>query len=171
MQSCTSVVLDFLQSKCLFAVERALRLELELAADGSLLQKEDGHFEARNLWTSQLEQLMGVLMPLRKEEGSVAVADLTPLSATPTQLDAADAAIAAGSYSAVAVRDKLAKQQPKKPKMFDLKLDPRTENEEGLRERRSGDHMNRVVFHDPPQMTPVTPNHTPTLPRLWVLQP
>ena len=31
MDECAAVILDFLQSKCLFAVERALRLELERA--------------------------------------------------------------------------------------------------------------------------------------------
>ena len=54
LEACTATVLEFLQSKCLFAAERALRTELELET-----QRGTPHLLARNLWTSKLENLLG----------------------------------------------------------------------------------------------------------------
>ena len=60
LQSCALIILDFLQSKCLFSAERALRAELELVYQrGATDQK----LIARNLWSSRLEKLLHAVLP------------------------------------------------------------------------------------------------------------
>ena len=53
LSACTAVVFDFLQSKGLFAAERALRTELEV-------NSRKTHVHVRNLWQSQIERLLNV---------------------------------------------------------------------------------------------------------------
>jgi len=156
LSECASVILDFLQSKCLFAVERALRLELELGADSLLAPDVDnGKIANRNLWTSKLEQLLDVAVPLSAPLDDPRhvqdISDLTPNRASPTQLDVAEENIAAGNC--VNLSKALPQKQKRRPKLYELRSDPKRENEETYRKRRSRDHMSRVVFHDPPPMS------------------
>ena len=51
---CTQAVIEFLQSKCLFAAERALRTELELESQ----RTQGSNIIERNLWTSKLEKVL-----------------------------------------------------------------------------------------------------------------
>ena len=64
MQSCAAVVFDFLQSKGLFAAERALRTELEVN-----FQREASYRRllSRNLWNSQIEKMLNVKLPRTSE--------------------------------------------------------------------------------------------------------
>ena len=64
LNQCSMVILDFLQSKCLFAAERALRTELELVYQRGASEQKLG---ARNLWSSRLEKLLNAVLP-RSEE-------------------------------------------------------------------------------------------------------
>ena len=85
-ESCTAVVLDFLQSKGLFAAERALRTELEVNYHRSSHNK----LIARNLWQSQIECMLEVKLP--KTDGGARdvalllsqVSSIQAGSATPT---------------------------------------------------------------------------------------
>ena len=74
----------------------------------------------------------------------------TPSRGSPTPLDATEDNIGAGNC---APQSKLLQQrQKRRPKLIELRPDPKRENEETYRKRRNRDHMNRVVFHDPPPM-------------------
>ena len=152
LQECAGVILEFLQSKCLFAVERALRLELELGANSSLAADvEASKLTARNLWTSKLEEMLGVSAPLAAQPPIEDIVDHTPSRGSPTPLDAAEDNIGAGNC--VPQSKMLQQRQKRRPKLFELRPDPKRENEETYRKRRNRDHMNRVVFHDPPPMS------------------
>lgn len=152
LQRCASVILDFLQSKSLFAVERAFRVELELSADQP--SKADNNKSiARNLWTSQLEQLLDAVMPLslplHTNEAAAEITDLSSEGARPTPLDDSEENFAAGLCGEEATKVLLSKQK-RRPKAYELRLDPRRDKEETYRNRRSRDPLSRVVFHDPP---------------------
>ena len=66
LQACTSVILDFLQSKGLFAAERALRTELEVNYQRELSTRR---VMTRNLWHSRLEQVLNVKLPKTTDGG------------------------------------------------------------------------------------------------------
>ena len=57
MQACSSVIFDFLQSKGLFAAERALRTELEASFHREASYRK---MLERNLWQSQIERMLEV---------------------------------------------------------------------------------------------------------------
>eukprot|EP00966_Prymnesium_polylepis_P140390 3242938-Prymnesium_polylepis.1 len=156
LQECASVILEFLQSKCLFSVERALRLELELGATSTVAPDvEASKLAARNLWTSRLEHLLDVNVPLtaplEPQEHAQDISDLTPSRVSPTQLDATEENIAAGNCAQLTKA--MPSKQRRRPKLYELRQEPRQDNEDAYRKRRSRDHMSRVVFHDPPPMT------------------
>ena len=73
LSACSAVIFDFLQSKGLFAAERALRTELQMTMrDGSART-----VVSRNLWHSRLEKLLHMRLPQRSEgEGSPELATL-----------------------------------------------------------------------------------------------
>ena len=95
IQGCASVILDFLQSKCLFTAERALRSELDVLLKRNVTS--DAKLLARNLWYSRLEKLVdgegimrtGDISPA-EHFGPIATAlrrsgdDTPPKSSTPT---------------------------------------------------------------------------------------
>ena len=65
LQSCASIILDFLQSKGLFAAERALRTELDA---NYLRQASFNEVLSRNLWQSQIELMLNVKVPRLGED-------------------------------------------------------------------------------------------------------
>lgn len=65
LQTCAGVILDFLQSKCLFSAERALRAELELVYQRGA---SDQKLMARNLWSSRLEKQIGAVLPRSEDQ-------------------------------------------------------------------------------------------------------
>ena len=72
---CIQHVMEFLQSKCLFAAERALRTELELE-----LQRGPELLLSRNLYSSRLEAALDAQVPRRPiEEPASSILDMTPL--------------------------------------------------------------------------------------------
>jgi len=153
LQQCALVILDFLQSKCLFAVERALRLELEMDANCKISDNSSS-VERRNLWTSKLENLLDAVIPLpspiSEQQPTGAIRDLTPTTARPAALDQAEENIAAGSCAQI-MRNAPSSKQKKRPKLFELKPSLNREDNDAARRRRSRDPMSRVVFHEPPE--------------------
>lgn len=151
LQQCATLIIDFLQSKCLFSVERAFRLELMLTADRSLGKEDGSKMVQQNLWTSRLENMLGVVIPLSNsvnDHNCNAIRDLTPTNSRPSQLDSTEENIAAG-HCAMSPKDVQSKQK-RRPKLFELKPNPKKEDNEVYRKRRSRDPMSRVVFHDAP---------------------
>ena len=63
LQACTAVVFDFLQSKGLFAAERALRTELEVNDREMRLCTRTNTLISRNLWQSKIERMLDVKLP------------------------------------------------------------------------------------------------------------
>ena len=60
LHACAAVVFEFLQSKGLFAAERALRAEM----DANFLQETSrSKALSRNLWQSRIEQMLDVMRP------------------------------------------------------------------------------------------------------------
>ena len=95
LDTCTAAVLEFLQSKCLFAAERALRTELELETS-----RGAANMLTRNLWTSKLETVLGAEVPRPPDEPKAAeIRDLTPIeaSAMGSSLDPNEGELAAGA--------------------------------------------------------------------------
>ena len=83
LQACSSVIFDFLQSKGLFAAERALRTELEAS-----FHREASYRKVleRNLWQSQIERMLEVKLPRACD---CADADVEPeMSVMLSQIDA-----------------------------------------------------------------------------------
>ena len=98
LDTCTAAVLEFLQSKCLFAAERALRTELELETS-----RGAANMLTRNLWTSKLETVLGAEVPRPPDEPKAAeIRDLTPIeaSAMGSSLDPNEGELAAGACAA-----------------------------------------------------------------------
>ena len=97
---CVAAVMEFLQSKCLFAAERALRTELEIE-----VQRGPELLLSRNLYSSRLEAALGAHVPHRAiEEPASEILDMTPLTeAIASSLDPNETELAAGACaSAVA---------------------------------------------------------------------
>lgn len=97
---CVAAVMEFLQSKCLFAAERALRTELEIE-----VQRGPELLLSRNLYSSRLEAALGAHVPHRAiEDPASEILDMTPLTeAIASSLDPNETELAAGACaSAVA---------------------------------------------------------------------
>ena len=81
---CVAAVMEFLQSKCLFAAERALRNELEIE-----VQRGPELLLSRNLYSSRLEAALGAHVPRRAiEEPASEILDMTPLPEAVAATDA-----------------------------------------------------------------------------------
>ena len=97
---CVAAVMEILQSKCLFAAERALRTELEIE-----VQRGPELLLSRNLYSSRLEAALGAHVPHRAiEDPASEILDMTPLTeAIASSLDPNETELAAGACaSAVA---------------------------------------------------------------------
>ena len=86
-QPCAAVVLDFLQSKCLVASERALRTELELMYQRGT--SKDGCSGPDQFWQSRLEKMLSVsatLPRLSESDGTAGVEETTQMGVHLSQI-------------------------------------------------------------------------------------
>eukprot|EP00966_Prymnesium_polylepis_P074776 1734980-Prymnesium_polylepis.1 len=79
LQACATVVLDFLQSKCLFTAERALRSELELVMR-EMNTMSDAKLHQRSMWHSKLEKLLELGQPSTDVDGSPGATHFGPIA-------------------------------------------------------------------------------------------
>jgi len=156
LDACTAAVLEFLQSKCLFAAERALRTELELASRGT------ADMLTRNLWTSKLETILGAEVPRQPDSPKASeIRDLTPVVAVASTLDPDEDELAAGMCASAASKvDQSASQgrsgsdkKPPRLHLFDIYA-CNAEESHSLRRQRGQTHgPTRVIFRDGHQMS------------------
>ena len=154
LETVTQAIIEFLQSKCLFAAERALRTELELeTSQGSSNQL------TRNLWTSKLEVLLGAEAPRKPDEAPVGeIRDLTPVEAVASTLDPNESELAAGACASALAEQASSKGRngvEKKPRLhlFDI-VACNPEDSQTLRRQRGQTHgPTRVIFRDGRQMS------------------
>lgn len=153
LELCTQAVIEFLQSKCLFAAERALRTELELESQ----RTQGSNIIERNLWTSKLEKVLGVEVPRRpEEEPTTEIRDMTPVEAVASQLDPDEANLAAGACaSALAEQASSKGRSEKRPRLRLFDIVPCSNDEShALRRQRGQSHgPSRVIFRDGRPMT------------------
>ena len=92
---CIAAVLEFLQSKCLFAAERALRTEIEIE-----VQRGPDLLLSRNLFSSRLELALGAQVPRRPIDPPASeILDMTPMAdaVDRSHLDPEESELAAGA--------------------------------------------------------------------------
>jgi len=149
MEDCVELICEFLQSKSLLRSESLLRAELEKSCSS------ESELMARNLFTSRLEELMGVQIPKRGKDSTASlVVDMTPVC----ELDTDDQELSAIGGCARALQELGTERANKlnvRTKLFDFS---RATYDEGtlLRTRRGRGTkaMDRqIVFHDGAPMT------------------
>jgi len=157
VETCVRVVLDFLQSKCFTATEKALRTELELLLQSKQSQGDmDKLLLDRNLYTSDLEKLLNLQMPKRDDDKSRDLADATPVSSLASTLDPSEANLAAGSCAqAVEARQQAnpKSMHRKKLRLYELRA-VTDEDAYRMRKQRAKFANSKVVFHDGAELTP-----------------
>lgn len=154
LDTCTAAVLEFLQSKCLFAAERALRTELELETS-----RGAESMLTRNLWTSKLEAVLGAEVPRPPDEPKAAeIRDLTPVepldaTAMGSSLDPNEGELAAGACASAFEQpaSKGASGSDKRPprlRLFEIFACKPEESEKLRRQRGQTQGPTRVIFRD-----------------------
>ena len=155
LDTCTAAVLEFLQSKCLFAAERALRTELELEASRGAT-----NMLTRNLWTSKLEIVLGAEMPRPPDEPKASeIRDFTPIEAVASELDPDEGDLAAGACAS-ALADRPAskggvesEKRPPRLRLFDIFACKPEESHTLRRQRGQTQGPTRVIFRDGREMS------------------
>ena len=152
LDTCTAAVLEFLQSKCLFAAERALRTELELETS-----RGAANMLTRNLWTSKLETVLGAEVPRPPDEPKAAeIRDLTPIeaSAMGSSLDPNEGELAAGACASALAEQPASKgasgsdKRPPRLRLFEIFACKPEESEKLRCQRGQTQGPTRVIFRD-----------------------
>ena len=152
------LVLQYLESKSFFGAERALRAEIALAQHND--EKGDGvaAFKAQNLYTSELEEMLGMSSVASRPSPAPPIDDLTPPPPPPqaTPTDSIE-----GSSSCVP-DDASKKSARTRPNLVGMSLVTSAHDERTLRSHYGrGTPQTRVVFHDPPNMNDAEGMHAP----------
>jgi len=141
------LVLQYLESKSFFGAERALRAEIALAQHSD--DKGDGvaAFKAQNLYTSELEEMLGMSSVASHASPAPPIDDLTPPPPPPnvTPTDGIES-----THTPCSVVQK----PPKiRPNLVGMSLVTSAHDDRTLRTHYGrGTPQTRVVFHDPPSM-------------------
>ena len=155
LDTCTAAVLEFLQSKCLFAAERALRTELELETS-----RGAPNMLTRNLWTSKLETVLGAEVPRPPDEPKATeIRDLTPIEVVASTLDPDEGDLAAGACASALADQPASKggsgseKRPPRLRLFDIFACKPEESNMLRRQRGQTQGPTRVIFRDGREMS------------------
>lgn len=157
LEHVTGLVLQFLESKSFFSAERALRAELAVALQRQ--QQAPDALRRANLFTSALEESLHLECATEQAElpQAAVVSDWTP---QPTPWRAADAqhngreSHGPSGQETPSQSGRWASQGRARPPARLLKFSLSTSEQSLRRQYGRGTLQERVVFHEPPKMSP-----------------